>query len=241
LNQDAKDFLTSRGARLHDYAEGERIDREVILVGESFSDHAKAWRALYARVACGAHAVFLSPKVFRPDVDSKRVTWADGERSPVKWLAVNSTLKLNTDKRGLVDSREALYHKEVVAKGGPAFAGLRPRLMTPDYYGDLLEDASYFDAVAVPDDTEAVAINCTFDLNNAGYGYADGVVLGTYRHHAGHFTVNGFDLLGHPGNPAADRLLLNLVAEAKSDAAPLQQIPTGYDDELEALGIRDKL
>jgi hypothetical protein len=239
LDKDARDFLTRRGARLHDYAEGERIDREVILVGDTFSDQAKAWRALYARVACGAHAVFLSPQVFRPDLDRKRVTWADGERSPVKWLAVDSTLKLNTDKRGLVDAHEALYHKEVVAKRAPAFAGLQPRLMTPEFYGNLLEDAAYFDAVAVPDETDAVAVNCTFDLN-VGYGYVDGVVLGTYRHHAGHFTINGFDLLGHLGNPAADRLLLNLVADAESDAAPLQPMPVGYDGEMEALGIRDK-
>jgi len=64
-------------------------------------------------------------------------------------------------------------------------------------------------------------------------------VLGTYRHHAGHFTVNGLDILGHLGNPAADRLLLNLVAEAQSDAAALQPLPADYDAEMEALGIRD--
>jgi hypothetical protein len=242
LNKDARDFLTSRGARLHDYAEGERIDREVILVGESFSDHAKAWRALYARVACGAHAVFLSTQVFRPDLDRKQITWADGERSPVRWLAVNSTLKLNTDKQGLVETREWLYHKEVVAKRGPAFAGLQPRLMTPDFYGDLLEDAYYFDAVAVPDETEAVALRCGFYIDfGTEAKYEDGVVLGTYGHHAGHFTINGFDLLGHLGNPAADRLLLNLVKEAASDAAQLKPLPSNYDAEMDSLGIRDKL
>ena len=124
-------------------------------------------------------------------------------------------------------------------KRGPAFAGLQLKLMTPEYYGNLLEDPAFFDAVAVPDETEAVALRCEFYLNTEA-GYEDGVVLGTYSHHAGHFTINGFNLLGHLGNPAADRLLLNLVGEAAADAAPLQPLPSNYDAEMDSLGIRDK-
>jgi len=251
-----RDFLAGRGADVHDYAEGESIDREVIVIGSSFTGNAAAWRALYARIARGAHAVFLSPRVFGFDTHLWTLGWM-----PIKWLAVGRTTYLKNGKHGVVnvrewtcdnpadrdqwlyenriDEKEWLYHREIVAKNVPAFAGLQPKLMTPDYYGDLLATGTYFDAIAIPDETDAVAFRLGMD--NAPWSYVDGVVLGTYRHHAGHFTINGFDLLGHLGNPAADRLLLNLVVDAKSDAAALQPLPAGYEVEMDSFGFRDPL
>jgi len=64
------------------------------------------------------------------------------------------------------------------------------------------------------------------------------VMLGTWRHHAGRFTLNSLNLLGNLGHPAADRLLLNLIAHARATVAPLQALPGGYEAELDALGIR---
>jgi len=66
----------------------------------------------------------------------------------------------------------------------------------------------------------------------------DGVIVGTYRHHAGKFTVNAFNLLGSLGMPAADRMLVNMAAHAAATAAPLQPLPEKYDEELDKLGIR---
>jgi hypothetical protein len=231
LDQSAREFLVRHGARLHDYVEGEQIDHEAIVLGDSFTARSAAWRALYARVARGAHAVFLAPGVFSADP-------AGGGRNPVKWLALSKTVGFNTRNAGLSKERDALYHKEIVAKNVPAFAGLAWKLMTPEYYGSLLENSVYFDAVPVPETTAAVAIRCNLYMDYTRI-YEDGVVLGTYRHHAGHFTINGLDILGHLGNPAADRLFLNLVAEAQSDAAALEPLPADYDAEMEALGIRD--
>ncbi len=233
LDPKARDLLSRRGAQLHDYAEGQGVDHEVILVGPDLGNNdAATWRHLYERIARGAHAIFLSPKVF--------ASRSPGDREPIRWLALPTTLGFATNRKGVVSDRDWLYHKEIIAKDGPAFAGMRTKLMTPDYYGELLAKSEYFDALPIPDAAEAVAINCTFDLGG-GYGYKDGLVLGTYRFHAGAFTLCGLDILGNLGNPAADRLLLNLVLEGKSDAAALQARPTGFDDEMDGLGIKRRL
>jgi hypothetical protein len=232
LDPKARDLLSRHGARLRDYAEGPGVDHEVILVGPDLGDDAAAWRHLYERIARGAHAVFLSPRAF--------ATHSTRYPETIGWLALPTTMGFATNRKGVVSDHDWLYHKEIIAKDGPAFAGLRAKLMTPEFYGDLLAKSEYFDALPVPDVVEAVAINCTFDLGG-GYAYRDGLVLGTYRFHAGAFTLCGLDILGHLGNPAADRLLLNLVTEGKSDAAALQALPTGFGDELDALGIKKHL
>ncbi len=230
LDARARGLLVRGGATLHDYTEGELIDREVILVGGAFNGRAAAWRALYARCAQGAHVVFLAPSVFLIDARKKSET--------PRWLAV--------DKKGIEAlDKDWLYHKDVVAKSGPAFARLQTRLMTPEYYEGILENTPFFEGITPPDAAEAVAIRCSGIVDSAGafspgtFVYKDGVMLGTYRHHAGHFTVNALNILGNIGNPAADRLLLNLVAEAESDAASVHPLPEGYASEIAALGIVD--
>jgi hypothetical protein len=101
----------------------------------------------------------------------------------------------------------------------------------------LLTQTPYFRGATPPDQTEAVAIRCVADGTDPYY--RDGAMLGTYRHHAGHFTINSLNLLDNLGNPAADRLLFNLVAEASSDAASLQPLPNDYETEMDSLGITD--
>jgi hypothetical protein len=232
LDSKARDLLIRGGATIHDYAEGEQIDREVIMVGDSFKGPAAAWRALYSRCARGAHVVFLAPTVFLIDSSARSGT--------SKWLALQQ-------KGTLLDDRDWLYHKDAVAKEGPAFAGLQTKLMTPEYYGGMLAETPYFNGVTPPDRTEAVAIRCNGIIAGApgtlrgpgAFNYRDGVMLGTYRHHAGRFTINAFNILGSLGNPAADRLLLNLLAEARSDTASVHPLPVDYEAELTSLGIAD--
>jgi hypothetical protein len=91
--------------------------------------------------------------------------------------------------------------------------------------------------VTPPDDSIAVAIHCTF--TGSTFDFSDGVMLGTYRHHAGRFTLNTLNLLPQLGHPAADRLLLNLLAHAHSTAAPLHPLPSAHDTQLKSLGIVD--
>ncbi len=228
VNPKIRRLLTARGASLHEYAEGESIDREVILIGDAVPDHASAWRSLYGRIARGAQAVFLSPQVFK------------SEEPRLRWLALVNTTELADNKPGLNTEGDGLYHKEIIAKDSPAFAGLPHRVLRPDYYSGLLHNSVYFDAVPVPDETAAVTLRGFFDLNK-GYHYDDGVVVGTYRFHNGRFTLNGFDFTANVGNPAADHLLLNLVREAAAHAVSVSPLPAGFADEMDARGIKDRL
>jgi hypothetical protein len=229
LEPSARTLLQQAGAVLHDYSADQPIDREVILVGGDFRGTPEVWRELYSRCARGAAVVFLAPEVFLTDPKAGRGTL---QGLPLR------------QKGTLARETEWLYHKEVVAKNGPAFTGLEVGLMTPDYYQGVLAETPYFSGIAVPDETEAVAIRCVGIIASPGekggpgfFEYRDGVMLGTYRHHAGRFTINALHLLQQLGNPAADALLLNLAAEARAHALPLQPLPADYNAELTALGF----
>lgn len=229
VNDPTRALLRRSGAELRDYVAGAPSDREAILVGDGFHGTPAAWRALFARCARGAAVVFLAPNVLLADP-------AAGRGAP-QWLPLRQ-------KGTLVRDVEWLYHKDVVAKPGPAFIHLPTGLMTPESYQGVLAETPYFAGLAVPDETAAVAVRCVGIIASAGgakggvgyFEYRDGVMLGSYRHHAGRFTINALNLLPQLGNPAADALLLNLAAEARSRAASLQPLPGDYDAELSALG-----
>ena len=155
------------------------------------------------------------------------ITVFSNGKEPNHWLALGSRGDQNGD-------RDWLYHKDVIAKPHAITAGLQTKIMTPDYYGELLADTKFFRNVTPPDSTVAVGIRCVMDAGECSAG----VMLGTWRHHAGRFTLNSLNLLGNLGHPAADRLLLNLLAHARATAAPLQALPGGYEAELDGLGIR---
>jgi len=147
-----------------------------------------------------------------------------------KWLALPQ--KGDQDRTG-----DWLYHKDVVGKAGEQIlAGLPTKLMTPECYGQLLADTHDFRGMTLPSDTSAIGI---YSSLTDRYHFFDGVMLGTYAFHAGHFNINAFNILGSMGSPATDRLLLNLVTQAQADAAPVVAIPAGYDAEMDKLGITD--
>jgi hypothetical protein len=214
----ARAFLAAHGATLGEFAAQQQADREVILVGDTVAGGAATWRALYAHVARGAHAVFLSPVVF------------SAGKTPNRWLALKS-------KGDQVGRQDWLYHKDIVAKPHPFTAGLQTKIMTPDYYAEVLAGARFFRNVTPPDDAVAIAIQCT--MGDGAFECSSGVVLGTYQHHAGKFTLNTLSLLSHLGHPAADRPLLNLLTHARSTAATVHPLPARYDEELGAMGIAD--
>lgn len=218
VSPSVREFLSASGATVRDYVPDKYFDREVILVGDVVGPGAGAWRSLYAHIARGAHAVFLSPAVF------------SAEKAPNKWLAVGT----KGDQTGDADW---LYHKDVLAKPHPFTAGLQTKIMTPDYYAEILARTKFFRNATPPDDSIAVAIHCTF--TGSTFDYSDGVMLGTYNHDGGRFTLNTFRLAGQLGHPAADRLLLNLLVHANATAAPLQPLPPTHDAELTSLGIVD--
>jgi hypothetical protein len=212
--QSVTDMLTAHGAtiRQFDVSPDQQIDHEVILIGELKSMDADLWRAIYSRAARGAHVVFLVPKTFR------------GDDRTTRWLALPA-------QGGRTGDNDWLYHKDVLAKVHPATAGLQTKIMTPDYYGELLRDTEYFYDMTPPDDAIIVAIRATDDPLKFG----EGVMLGVYNHHAGKFTVNALQIVPRIGDPAADRLLLNLVVHARSTAAAVHPLPENYATEIDSL------
>jgi hypothetical protein len=194
----------------------------VIVVGDKVPGDTPAavaalWRSLYARIARGAHAIFLSPGVFAADKDPRR------------WLVVRGS------PGPTVAGRDWLYHKDVIAKPHPITAGLQTKIMTPDYYGDILSQTMFFRDLPAEGEAVAVAIYCT----GYPFEFQEGVMLGIYNHHAGKLTLNSLQLDRMLGHPAADRMLLNMVAHARATAGPLKPLPKDYEAELRSLGIAD--
>jgi hypothetical protein len=206
VGQAVRDLLTAHGATLRDYAPAQDSDREVILVGERVPGDAAAvaatWKSLYARIAGGAHAIFLSPEAF-----------SDG-KDPKKWLTICGQPPCG-DSDWI--NHDWLYHKDVIAKLHPLTAGLQTKIMTPDYYGEILAHTAYFREMTAPGDAAAVAIRCT---DCPPFQVKTGVMLGTYSCQAGKVTLNSLQVVRMLGHPAADRLLLNMVACARTTAAP---------------------
>jgi hypothetical protein len=220
VGQNIRDLLTKQGAKVRDYAKSEAVDRETIVVGPDFKGNASAWRALYARAARGAHIIFLANRILH-----------DG-RDRNKWLALPA-------KGDQSDAPDWLYRKEFIAKvNQPAFAGMPAKLLNSAYYGSLLAETSYFHGMTNPAPADTAAISL-YDSFSGGPNYHDGVLLATYPLHKGHFTINTFNIVNSIGNPATDRLLLNLVVQAQADAAPLADLPVHYDDEMDKLGFRN--
>jgi hypothetical protein len=199
-------------------AEAPAAARQVILVGRApDSALAPALRLdLLRRVAQGSTAVFLDPDAFQKD------------KNPVGWLPLQNQGRLTRFS-------DWLYHKECVARKHALFAGLAPQgILDGDYYGPLISNR-FFEGQDTPDDVAAAAFAVCH--SSRPDGYAAGLMLGAYALGAGKIVLNTFNLLDQVDrHPAADRLLLNLIAYA---AQTTQTPPAPLPDDFEA--IRQKL
>jgi hypothetical protein len=218
LPASARQFLTDRKATLHDYAPNETIDREVIVIGDGFTGDAAAWRALYARTARGAHLIFLANSVFANGGDA------------LHWLALPNRGTLATNP-------EWLYHRDYVAKPGPLWAGLRTKLMEPEFFGPMMAHVQFINDIAPAPETAALGIYSTANMDGH-FDYHDGLALGTFPFHQGRLTLCGFDILHNLGQPAPDRLLVNIIKQAQTDAAPASTPPADLSAELDGLKIK---
>ena len=186
-------WLAAHGIVSQPLAAAAATGREVILIGgaEEHRDDLEGWRGLMTRVAQGACAIFLEPGAFTRGAD------------PVGWLPL-------TPKGQCNEVWDWLYHKECVAKRHPVFAELPSGgILDWDVYGPVIAKRQ-FSGQAVPDEVVAAAFALGYPC--AG-GYYSGIVLGAYRFLGGHFVLNTLRLLEHlDQHPAADRLLVNLLA-----------------------------
>jgi hypothetical protein len=219
-----RDWLADLGIPCHSFAAParEQKGREVILVGD-FSDTAGGlatddWEELARRMAQGSTVVFLAPSALQRDND------------PVGWLPLPAG-----HKGRAYEFNDWLYHKECVARAHPVFAGLAgPGILDWDYYGPLIS-RTIFDGQDTPDETMAAAFALGYPCPG---GYASGLVMAAYRFGAGRFVLNTLKILENLGaHPAADRLLVNLIAYAAAETAtPPAALPVNFSNTLAAVG-----
>lgn len=212
-------WLQSKGISTVPLDSAPTVECSVILVGHSLETAVTpaARSEVFRRVAQGGVAIFLDPAVFRQKSD------------------VLGALPLK-NKGKLTTFSDWLYHKECVAKKHIFFTGLAaPGIMDWDYYGPLISNR-FFEGQDTPSDVAAAAFAVCH--SSRPDGYAAGVMLGTYPLGAGQMILNTFKVLDLVDqHPAADRLLLNLIAYAGHHVLPTPApIPAELETSLRPAG-----
>ncbi|MCY2992156.1 MAG: glycoside hydrolase family 2 [Planctomycetota bacterium] len=173
---------------------------------------AAAFRDLARQIARGSTVVFLSPAVF-----------AKGDQ-PAAWVPL-------AGKGSLASLPSWLYHKDEWAKHHPIFDGLPAGdLLDYTFYRDIIPDAAWV-GQDPPAEVVAGAINTSLD-------YSAGLLVSVHTLGAGRFILNTLHVRENLGrNPAADRLLLNMLRYAARDTGqPLAELPVDFEQQLKTLG-----
>ncbi len=191
-------WLGDHGIRCRALAAGEPAPREVILVSKTPPAFEELWR----RVEHGATAVFLSPDVLRK-----------GDQ-PLGWLPL-------ANKGTATPIRGWLYLKDEWAKRHPIFDGLPAGgLMDYTFYREIIPDT-----VLAGQDPPAEAVAGAI---KASQDYSSGLMLAVYESGAGRFILNTLLIRENLGaNPAAERLLRNLLNYAASQSKSTSSRPEG--------------
>ncbi|HPO14897.1 MAG TPA: glycoside hydrolase family 2 TIM barrel-domain containing protein [Candidatus Hydrogenedentes bacterium] len=219
VDEKVKTWLSQHSVNCAPYETSNADTRQVILVGDLSTLNPKDEQRveLMQRVARGSMALFLDTRAFKR-----------GDNN-VGWLPLKN-------KGRLFGFSDWLYHKECVAKPHPVFEGLAPKgIMDWDYYGPMITH-DLFEGSDVPDETAAFA-TAMFQAGSPG-GYTTGVLIGWYRFGEGKFMINTFPILDNlDQHPAADRMLLNMIAHAaKTATGPSAALPAGFHEQLKAVG-----
>lgn len=166
-----------------------------ILIGDmaSIETPDDQWDALWQRVSQGAIAVVLVP-------ESLKHGEATLGRLPM------------SDRLTFTRFHDWLYHKECVTKAHPVFDGLPAnRIMDWDFYGQVVPNSLVLDQ-GQPEEVAAAAFAVGYTCPG---GYTSGLLVSTYSLGRGKVILSTLRLLENlDANPAADRLLLNLIAYA---------------------------
>ena len=216
----ARRWLERHGLRCQRFGASSPGRRQVILVGDVSAARSAPdlWRHLAERVARGDVAVFLSPAAFR-----------EGDNA-TRWLPL-------VRKGKCYQFGDWLYHKQCVARPHPVFDGLLTGCMDFDYY-DQVVGHWIFEDIDTPDDVAAAAFSPASYAYAGGYGC--GVLVGAYDFGHGRFVLNAFEILSNlDANPAADRMLINLVRYAQQHTSgPLRKLPADFVGTLKEIGYK---
>lgn len=195
INDNVKAFLKEKGIECEDIA-----SQKVILVGDIEEEQREAiWNKLNALAQSGSRIIAAS-----------RFALEKGE-DMCYYLPLDEKPDRYPHHKGFTDW---LYHKEYIAKPHSYFENLPSgRIMDWEYYMYLISGACYFGGKN-PDETVAA---CVGPGNINPDGYEGGFNIGLYNVGSGCIVVNNFNILENVGqNPAADRLLVNIIkTEAK--------------------------
>jgi hypothetical protein len=189
------DFLTGHGLSI-DPIEASADPGRVILIGDpalSTADLQTTWERVAAAVRAGSTAVIIGAAAF------------EGEPAP----GADRALPIARDIR-VRWFHDWLYHKDGVAKPHPLFDGLPAGFLDWDLYGQTIPDH------LLESDRDGQVAAAAFAVGSPiPGGYASGILAGQYVEGNGRLLVSLFRILKNVGSdPAADRLLLNLVVVA---------------------------
>jgi len=209
-------WLAAHDIRTRPFAADAPARREVILVGANppAPGGAAAFAQLARHIAAGSTAVFLCPEVFAASPDR-----------PTAWLPL-------TPKGTLAPIEGWLYLKDELAKRHPIFEGLPSGgLMDYVYYREIIPDLVW-QGQDPPVEAVAGAIKASQD-------YSSGLMVSVYELGAGRLVLNTLRIRENlSGNPAAERLLRNMLRYAARDVAkPVASLPADFDRQLETLGL----
>ncbi len=217
-------WLTHHGVQCRRFGAQVPDEREVVVVGDLSSlapaDVEAGWLALAAQMARGSVALILSPGALRRGED------------PVGWLPLAT-------KGCCRRFNNWLYHREDVAKPHPIFSGLRgPGIMDWTYYGPVIPHY-VFEGQETPDDIAVVFFATGHAPTEDKTGYAAGLISASYPFGAGRFFLSSLRVLENVDrHPAADRLLLNMIANAATLAqGPAAPLPDHFDALLQSVGF----
>jgi hypothetical protein len=217
LGAKVEEWLGKHGVVSQPIGNGELSQREVILVGDlsNAAPDTNGWQNLARRMAKGSSVIFLSPAAFQRGTD------------PMAWVPL-------AKKGRCYKFTDHLYHKECVAKAHPIFQGLQAKAILDWYYYGQLIPHFLFDGQEIPNEVVAAAFAVGYGVPDIAPSYASGILLAIYKFGAGEFVLNTFPILEQlDRNPAADRMLLNLIKYASGSAGePLSALPDDFDEQL---------
>jgi hypothetical protein len=125
-----------------------------------------------------------------------------------------------------------LYLKDEWSKRHPIFEGMPSGgLMDYGYYREIIPDLLF---IGQDPPTEAVA-----GAIKASQAYDSGLMLSVHNLGDGRFILSTLRIRENLGvNPAAERLLRNLLRYAARDAKkPLADLPADFEEQLQAMGL----